>query len=257
MNIYQHFRLEERDFIDQVIEWLNSVQNTFSPKLTDFLDPREQQIVKSVIGTEPEIVIEFFGGIPESERKRAIIYPDYYHPVEKDFQIQLFEIGYPKKFITIEHPQVLGSIMSLGLKRRKFGDILISGDRIQFLAAEEIGHYIMLQLTSIGRASIKLSNLPLNEALNPSEIWQEIMTTVTSLRLDTVVSAIYNLSRQKSQDAIKQGLVRINWTAIQNTAFECGIGDIISVRGYGRAKLMTIEGKTKKDRWRIIAAKHK
>lgn len=256
MNIYQHFRPEEQDFIDGVLEWVKYVQNTFSPKLTDFLDPREQQIVKSVIGAEPEVRLEFFGGISESERKRAIISPDYYQPKEDDFQIGLLQIDYPKKFITIEHPQVLGSIMSLGLKRSKFGDILISGDTVQFLVAEEVRDYVMLHLTSIGRASIKLKDLPLNEALTPSEMWHEMMTTVTSLRLDTVLSSIYNLSRQKSQDAIKQGLVRLNWTTIQNTALQCGVGDIISLRGYGRAKIINIEGKTKKDRWRIIAARH-
>lgn len=41
MNIYQHFRPEEREFIDQVLNWKNIVENTYAPKLTDFLDPRE------------------------------------------------------------------------------------------------------------------------------------------------------------------------------------------------------------------------
>ena len=50
MSIYQHFRPEEREFIDQVLNWKNLVENTYAPKLTDFLDPREQQILKRVDG---------------------------------------------------------------------------------------------------------------------------------------------------------------------------------------------------------------
>lgn len=257
MNIHQHFRVEERDFIDQALQWKGYVENTFSPKLTDFLDPREQQIVETIIGSHSDIKVQFFGGLKENERKRAFVFPDYYAPEEDDFQIQLFEVEYPKKFVTIEHPQVLGSIMSLGLKRGKFGDILLKDDRIQFLAAKEVSDYIRLNLTSIGRASITLVELPLQQGIEIKDNWQELTTTASSLRLDTVISAIYNLSRQRSQDYIRQGVVKVNFTTIENPAFECGVFDIISVRGQGRTKIISIEGKTKKDKWRIVAGKQK
>lgn len=255
MNIYQHFRVEEREFIDQVLSWKDYVDNSYSPKLSDFLDPREQQIVQTIIGTQSEIKVLFFGGSKDNERKRALIYPEYFDVQKDDFQIQLFEVDYPQKFITIEHPQVLGSLMSLGLKRGKFGDIVMLDGRIQFFAATEIADYIQLQLTKIGRASISLLKQPLEEGLQSSESWTEITTTVSSLRLDTVLSAILNLSRQRSQEYIKQGRVKVNWLVVENPAFECDVADIMSVRGYGRSKIITIEGKTKKDKWRIVAGR--
>jgi RNA-binding protein YlmH len=52
-------------------------------------------------------------------------------------------------------------------------------------------------------------------------------------------------------------LVKVNWTLIENPSFECKEGDIISVRGHGRSKIMGIEGKTKKEKWRIIAGRQK
>lgn len=253
MNIYQHFRAEEREFIDQVLGWREFVDSSFSPKLSDFLDPREQQIVQTIIGTQSEIKVMFFGGLQDNERKRALIYPEYLHVEKDDFQIRLFEIDYPQKFVTIEHPQVLGSLMSLGLKRGKFGDIVIQQGRIQFLVAAETADYILAQLTKIGRASISLINQPFENGLEVSESWSEITTTVSSLRLDTVMSAILNLSRQRSQEYIKHGKVKVNWTTIENPAFECDVADMISVRGHGRSKIISIEGKTKKDKWRIVA----
>lgn len=256
MSIYQHFRPEEREFIDQVMQWKSYVETAYAPKLTDFLDPREQYIVKMVIGENSDVHYHFFGG-HQVERKRALIMPEYLNANEEDFQVSLFEIHYPVKFVKIEHPQVLGTLMSLGLKRGKFGDILISNGRVQFFAAQEVSNYVKNNLESIGKAGVKLIETDLEDAIISEENWIESDITVSSLRLDTIVSGIHHLSRQKSQLLIAQGLVRVNWTLIENSTFECAEGDLISVRGHGRAKIMSIEGKTKKEKWRIQVGKQK
>ncbi|MFP7296055.1 RNA-binding protein [Neobacillus niacini] len=257
MNIYQHFRPEERDFIDQVLHWKDFVESSYTSKLTDFLDPREQHILKTLIGENGSTKYQLFGGSSEGERKRALIMPDYFIPNENDFQITLFEIVYPAKFVSIEHPQVLGSLMSLGLKRGKFGDILMKDERVQFFTSTEISDYIKSNLESIGRASIRLKEAGLHEAITVDDLWMEQELTVSSLRLDTIISGIHHISRQKSQAYIQQGLVKVNWTSIENHSFECREGDLLSVRGYGRVKILSIEGRTKKDKWRIIAGKQK
>ncbi|MBP2240053.1 RNA-binding protein YlmH [Cytobacillus eiseniae] len=257
MSIYQHFRPEEKEFIDQVLNWKEAVENAYAPKLTDFLDPREQEIARTIIGNQTDVKIDFFGGTDGTERKRAFLYPEYHQLAADDFEICLYELDYPKKFITIEHPQVLGSLMSLGLKRGKFGDILVFRDRIQFFVTKDVAEYISLQLESVGRAKVSLIQQPIAHAIQLQEQWQEIVVTSTSLRLDTVISAVHNLSRQKSQMFIQQGLVKVNWMIIENTAFECRESDVISVRGYGRLKIISLDGKTKKERWRITAGKVK
>ncbi|PLS06478.1 YlmH family RNA-binding protein [Neobacillus cucumis] len=257
MNIYQHFRPEEREYIDQVLQWKSNVEQQYAPKLTDFLDPREQHILNMLIGEHGEVKCELFGGTSGLERNRALIYPDYLVPNEDDFQISLFEIQYPRKFVTIEHRQVLGTLMSLGLKRGKFGDILISEGRVQFFAATEISQFIKNNVESIGRAGVKLVETNIENAIASSELWDEKDLTVSSLRLDTVISGMYNLSRQKSLAFIQHGLVKVNWTLIENPSFQCEEGDMISVRGQGRAKIMGLDGKTKKDKWRITIGKQK
>lgn len=257
MNIYQHFRPEEREFIDQVLHWKDYVDSSYTSKLTDFLDPREQHILKVLIGENGNLKYQLFGGVSGSERKRALIMPDYLIPTEEEFQINLFEIEYPIKFVSIEHPQVLGSLMSLGLKRGKFGDIVMKNGRVQFFSAAEISDYINNNLESIGRASIRLKELALDEAITADDLWMEQDITVSSLRLDTIISGIHHISRQKSQLFIQQGLVKVNWTSIENHSFECAEGDLFSVRGYGRVKILSIEGRTKKDKWRMVVGKQK
>lgn len=257
MNIYQHFRPEEKEFIDQVLNWKDFVENTYSSKLTDFLDPREQHILKIIIGQNTNVKCEFFGGAPEVERKRALLVPEYGISNPEDFKIQLFEIDYPRKFITIEHPQVLGSLMSLGLKRAKFGDILIQDKRIQFFITQEIGEFVRSQVQSIGRATVSLSPTEIEGVLQSIGAWGEDSISISSLRLDTVISGIHRISRQKSQNLIQQGHVKVNWTSIENPSFECDTGDLISARGYGRVKVLSIDGKTKKEKWRINVGKQK
>lgn len=257
MSIYQHFRPEEKEFIDQVINWRQYVEDSYAPKLTDFLDPREQKIVNTIIGQNSDVKVAFAGGTNASERKRALLYPTYYEPTEDDFQLSIYEIAYAKKFVSLEHPQVLGSIMSLGLSRSKFGDILIKAGDVQLIVCKEVEDYIRLQLESIGKAKVELKLIEKDKVIALEEEWVEMSTTLASLRLDATIAAIYNISRQKAQVYIASSLVKVNWTAVENASFSCEEGDVISVRGHGRSVIKSLEGKTKKDKWRVVVGKLK
>lgn len=255
MSIYQHFREEERAFIDLVLECKEDVLNQYSPKLTDFLDPREQQIVSAIIGTEGEVLVSFDGGSEQGERKRALLYPDYYEVGNEDFQLSYYELHYPSKFVTVEHSQVLGALMSLGLKRSKFGDVLVQDERIQLVIADEISSYVEANFTSVGKAKISLVKKDRTELLQVQSEFQEKTYTVSSMRLDVLLSTIYNLSRQKVQPFIGSGAVKVNFKTVEQPSFECKADDILSLRGFGRSKVISVEGKTKKDKWRVIVGK--
>ncbi|MBD1379950.1 YlmH family RNA-binding protein [Metabacillus arenae] len=251
-SIYQHFRPEEHHFLDQVMEWKEVVTDQYRSKLTDFLDPREQEIIQAVVGQNHEVRVELSGGLYDTERKRALLYPEYYAPLQDDFELVLFELEYPSKFVTIQHRDVLGSLMSLGLKRSKFGDILTAADRIQVVVAKDVSDYLRMNFTEIGKSKISLKEIPLNLMLQKQVVLEEMTTTVSSLRLDAVASAIYKLSRQKIGPYISNGLVKVNFKKVEQPSFQCRTGDTISVRGIGRCKLIGVEGKTKKDKWRLV-----
>lgn len=249
MSIYQHFRKEEHEFIDAVLEWKEDVLTQYAPKLTDFLDPREQKIVESIVGNEGDVNVQFAGG---TERKRALLYPGYYEPEDEDFQLAYYDLTYPSKFLSIEHPQVLGAMMSLGLRRSKFGDILVNGDRIQLILASEVASYVEMNMQSVGKAKVTLKNISKQELIHSKEEWIEQSITVSSLRLDVVLANVYRLSRQKVQPFIEHGHAKVNFKVIEQPSFECKEGDILSLRGHGRSRIMSIDGKTKKEKWRMI-----
>jgi RNA-binding protein YlmH len=251
MSIYQHYRPEEHEFVDRVLHWKSEVLERYSPRLTDFLDPREQEIVKAIVGNDTEVRLSLWGGSSFSERKRALIYPDYYEAQNEDFQLVCYNVQYPAKFSTIEHRDVLGALMNIGVKRGKYGDILISGDRVQFICATEISGFIELNLTKVGKTGITLHTISEDELAEVKTEYNEKSGTVSSLRLDVVVAEVYNLSRAKASPLIQGGRVKLNHKIVDHVSTEMMEGDELSVRGFGRSKLIAIEGTTKKEKWRI------
>lgn len=251
MSIYEHFRKEEHVFVDQILSFKEQVIEMHSHKLTDFLDLREQLILNSIIGSQSECLVSFFGGRDNSERKRALLYPSYYTPTNDDFSLVAYEINYATKFVSLSHRQILGTLMSLGMTRAKFGDILLKNETIQFILEEEVAIFVENNLISIGKSPIKLTRIPFEQLVEVEDDWQPKSGSVSSLRLDVLLSEFYNISRQKAQMIIKAEHVKVNQKTIDSTSFICGEGDLLSVKGFGRGMLHSVDGMTKKDKVRI------
>lgn len=255
-HLIQHFRKDEQPFIEKVVGWKREVEDRFVPKLTDFLDPRERFIVFSIVGQNEHFSVKTEGVFNEAERQRLLIYPPYFQPQLEDFGITLFSITYPSKFVQLAHRDVLGSLLSLGIGRAKFGDIRVHDEIIQFSVASEVSDYVQSNLMTIGKVKVQIEQIKgMDSLIQIKEEWLEKVYTVSSMRLDVILATILNISRQKSQALIQAGKVKVNWTIREETSFEVQEGDLISARGFGRLKVMMIEGKTKKDKIRIQMGK--
>ena len=86
------------------------------------------------------------------------------------------------------------------------------------------------------------------------EDWQELVTTVASLRLDAVVAASFNYSRNRAKQLIERGQVRVNWEEIDRPDYELASRDLISVRHGGRIKVQEELGQNRHERTRIRLA---
>lgn len=258
MSIYQHFRTHEHPFVDQVLSWVDQVEHRYTVHLSDFLNPREQQIVESLIGSTNETVqFAFFGGYETSERKRAVIAPYYEVIDQQDFEVTVLGANYPNKFVHLEHPDVLGAFMSLGIDRKKIGDIVVLEDYIQFFITSDLAAYVQLNLKQIKQAPIKLQEKSYHDIVNSKEVWIESHQTVSSLRLDILIKEIYRMSRKDATALIKANRVKVNFTDVDDPSIKLMEQDMISVRKYGRSKLIKIGSTTRKDKIKIITARLK
>lgn len=193
--------------------------------------------------------VSYFGG-QSAERKRAIIAPSYFEPTEGDFEEVLIQINYPEKFVSIQHQHVLGTLMSLGIEREQVGDILV-GDTIQFVLTKQLESYIMMELTKIKGATVKLDSIPFKDMIQSKENWNIHHSTVSALRLDVVLKEMIRKSRSIAKQLIEKKRVKVNHTLIDSPDFQLQNNDLLSIQGFGRARIIDIGGKTKKEKVHI------
>ncbi len=255
--IYGHFHPEEHAFVDKAYEWVERAAQNHAVKRTDFLDPRQAWIVESLVNRAADVHVRFEGGYPQAERRRAIIAPDYIPIEHEEPGVKLLAVSpADKKFLKLEHGDYLGAILGLGIKRGKIGDIQVIDEGCHCMVAEEIGDYVRLQLHQVHRTNVQTEFLPMEMLQQSDKPMEEMEFTVASLRLDAVVGDVYRLSRAKSQIPIKAGKCRINWKTVEDPSAPLKEGDVISLQGFGRSKVLEVQGSTKKGRIRVRMGKY-
>ncbi|MDP5273170.1 YlmH family RNA-binding protein [Chengkuizengella axinellae] len=256
-SLYEHFHSDERSFVDKVHDWIIRTEERHITKITDFLDPRQAYILETLMNSNIDVQHLLFGGFEEAERKRALIAPDYMEIQENDFPIQVLSIRSDDvKFSKLTHGDFLGAILGLGIKRDKIGDLHILGNECQCIAAGEIIDYLNLNLQQVHRVQVTTDVIPL-EQLQPTSVeMYESHLTVSSLRLDNIVSDAAKMSRAKILQPIKTGKCKVNWKIEEDPSTQINAGDVVSLKGFGRFKILSIEGKTKKGNVRLKIGKY-
>lgn len=252
-NLLQHYRKQELTFINQVLDWISQVALEYRPYLTGFLDPRQQLIVQQLVHQQNDLAVQFFGGYQTAEKKRAYISPDYFEPTMTDFELALIQIDYPTKFLTLSHGKILGTLINNGLDRSVFGDIITDTQQVnwQFWVSQKMQPYLLQNIGHFGKVKVKLKPIEAQEMLKPLDAWQEEQLLVSSLRLDNLLAGVFNISRQRAKQLIQNSQVKLNWQVFQKADFIVALEDMISARGFGRIQLKSIDGQTKKEKFRL------
>ncbi|NGM81743.1 RNA-binding protein [Paenibacillus sp. 7124] len=255
-DIYGHFHPDERQFVDRAYEWIENAVRYHELKLTDFLDPRQGYILQSLANREPDVKVKWDGGHEEAERRRALIAPDYRDLEDEELGLKVLHIAPAEQNLPkLEHGDYMGSLLGLGIKRSKIGDIYVLEDGCNAVVTSDIADYLALHMSSVGRAPVTVEVLPVSE-LRRAEVKLETMElTVSSLRLDGIASDVCRLSRSKILVPIKAGRVRVNWKVEEDPSFHLKDGDVVSVQGFGRFKVLEVGGLTKKARYRVRVGK--
>lgn len=249
--VIQHFRPEEASFISEAQTWIATAGSEYRPYLTGFLNPRQLYILQTLVNAEDGLKAHANGGYPNAEQQRALIFPDYYTPQIDDFELQLLEIIYPTKFAELHHSDILGTLANLGIDTSIFGDIITDGSIWQVVVAASMTAFFKTQVERIGKIKVHLSERSLADALLPQVDWERLPELVTSLRLDTVIAAAFNLSRNRAKGLVEAGDIRLNWMTNMHADTALEAGDMVSVRHFGRVRLDALNGKTRKDKLKI------
>ena len=214
---------------------------------TDFLNPVEASALFSVYKNK----IRAFGGYPDAERK-IIGFGDV---CDEDFPVVALSVTCDTRFNKPPgHRDYLGALLGLGLVRDKIGDIRCGENGAVVYAVRDIAGYITANLERVGKAAVKIAESVVFPDLNNNETTVKI--NVASLRLDAVVSSAFKIARNKAAALIESEKVLVNWQIAAKPSKTLNQGDILTVRGYGRVKIGTEAGRTKKDRMILEVVKY-
>lgn len=247
LEIYPENREKLSIFMDKVTR----VKRTWEESFTDFLNPDEQMLLKRICKNE-EIYSGFMGGRGYWERAAAVISCSEY---DGSFPIDIIRIKGNFKFEKLNHRDYLGTILSLGIRREKIGDINVFEDGAEIWLSNEISDYICFNLTKIKHTGIKCEKISYDEAREKIQSFKEINANISSMRLDCIIAAVANVSRSEAVDLIKGGNVKVNYNIENEFSRKTNEGDLLSIKGYGRYQIDNIINITKSKRLNISIKK--
>ena len=228
---------------------------------TDFLNISEISVAKSVLKEEKIQNYIIYGGKEETDRSLLIFYPEKFSKemVEKNFGkiFEVIRIKLPNN-ITYEHREFLSGIMKLGIKREKFGDIIVTDFGADIIVLSEISRILSNDLKTLTRfrkseitiQSIKELSLIENE-------FESLNIIVSSIRLDNFVAELAKCSRNNSEEIINEGRVFLNSINEFKASKKININDIITIRGKGKFIFDGIEKETRSGRYLLNMRKYK
>lgn len=151
---------------------------------------------------------------------------------------------------SITHRDVLGSLMSLGLEREFIGDIIIRDEGAYFFCIDKQAQLIREELTQIGGTDVDCTETDPPEG--DVRTTRDIVVQVSSPRADAVIARLFHLNRQDVVTLIGKGLVTVDDAPLGKAEKLLTEGNVISVRGHGRAMISGVQSISKKGKINLL-----
>lgn len=218
---------------------------------TCFLSPAEQMQAQ-ISARKKKCEVFFWGGFPDAERKIAAFCAE---GAELEWPLCAVRFTWNERFGTIAHRDLLGAMMSLGIERERYGDIIVAQGCAYAAMHRGVAEFVAGAIETVGRAAVSSSvenEMPMGLSANG----EEVRLVVSSLRLDALISAAWKLSRGCAQEVIASGKAQVDHCPELRPDRAVAENALVSVRGKGRFRLMETVGKTKKDRVCVLITRY-
>ena len=227
-----------------------------------FLGLPEQDIYTRL---QPEISFipnMLFGGSEASERQIAVFGSEKELGYPPEYPIVVMKIsptaGKFSEMLT--HRDFMGAILNLGIDRSLIGDIIVRGNDAYVYCLTSIQDYLRDNLISVRHTDVSctfaadmahVQDIPeLRPVLTPQSI------NVASERMDSIVAGFTNISRSHIKELFLRQRVLLNGRIITSLSVSPKPGDVITVRGFGKAVYDGVSGKSKKGRLYVTLRKY-
>ncbi|MBQ6440687.1 MAG: hypothetical protein IJJ06_11330 [Mogibacterium sp.] len=226
---------------------------------TGFLDTHEQSLAIAASRHAAGVRTLMYGGYDEAERRMLVCIPRELPLSDEeavDGLIRVLRIKLPVISRELSHRDYLGSLLGLGIERRLTGDILVRSGGADVFIVPGIEEFLLKELHRIGSVEVKTETVAAEEVIIPEARTEYIKESVSSLRLDSIVSSAFRLSRGKAAEAIKKGLVSVDHAECIKPDAAVHDGSSIVLKGKGKAVLEETGGESRKGRIRIVIKRY-
>ena len=220
-----------------------------------FMSPAEQDdFIRSPEAAGYSFV---FSGGHEAAERRILAAGDEAEFGPPDFPLAVISVAPKSERFAEEltHRDYLGAVLGLGIERSLIGDILMRGKRAWIFCLESAAGMLTDSLTQVRRTAVKAEKAsPDIPELKPVYAPQRL--NIASERMDAVVAAFTGVSRGQAEKLFDAEKVFINGRVVTNRSARLKEGDILSVRGFGKAVYDGVERETKKNRLWVVLRKY-
>ena len=243
---------DEKILLRNILDKYERSQQIYKPLYTFFLDERKQMLAKTALSSVKAEGYSFYGGYEGASRCILAFCPEHYSLDELQYPVKALTFTY-RNIDKLTHRDILGSLMSLDIKRECVGDILVGEGKSCVFVYESVADTVF-DIKKIGRVGVRITE-GYDDSVRPENSFKYINSTVSSLRIDGVVSAAAGVSREKASSLIRQSLVTLNYKEVSSASQKIDIGGVFSVRGFGKFELESCR-ETKKGRINIVVKKY-
>lgn len=239
---------EDRLLLDKAYDALALCERRGCPQFLGFLNEHESLYLREHLPRRADV--RFFGGYADAVRLMLGVSAE-----ESDYPITALQFRWRKED-ELRHRDFLGALMALGIRRDTVGDILTESGRAVVFVRDDIAPFILSQVDKIGRVGVKVSYADTGD-LPASDDYEELIFTVSSLRLDAFVAHAANLSREKAARLIRSETVMVDHVTETGVSLMLHEGATVTIRKYGKYVLTALLGESRKGKQRVAVRHYK
>lgn len=226
-----------------VYEVEKNVEKIYRGEATGFLTSSIRRLVENRLR---KVNYETF--MPFAEADKVILY------VGAEPKVRLFRICCYKEQ-ELKHSAIMGSLFGLNITSEMFGDIVKYQNNFYVYLLDNICELVKKEFRTAGNVSIKLEEVPIAFLNNFEREYESKELIVSSLRIDTIVSRLIGCNRDSVDAKVRDKEIFVNDIVVKKANSLLEIGDVFSIRRFGKFRFKDIVGKTKKDNFIIVIDK--
>ena len=123
------------------------------PQFWGFLDAHQAVVADGGL-RRLGLPYRLYGGYPDAERVTAGVFPPRETVAEEAFPVRAVAF-FPRREAQLSHRDVLGALMSAGVRREKLGDILCGEGLAVVMTTAELVPFLTDQIDRIGGESVR------------------------------------------------------------------------------------------------------